>query len=111
MEKFGFQKAIIGLILLLVERLERHFEDFDDKIEKSSSLKVIVLILKPIEELIQIVGPSSELLPPDYRKRVQDQLDALKKKVLPMGRDQPAKIPYALLETYINVALLVDKDF
>ena len=41
-----------------------------EKIEKSSSIKSLVLLFKPLEECLNILGPMNQLLPEGYRKRM-----------------------------------------
>ena len=56
-EKFGFQKVVINLITLIQDRLDQHCKDNRERIEKSSSIKNLVLLFKPLEECLKLVGP------------------------------------------------------
>ena len=50
--------------------LEDHVKENKEKIEKSSSIKSLVLLFKPLEECLNILGPMNQLLPEGYRKRM-----------------------------------------
>jgi hypothetical protein len=56
-EKFSFQKVVVALIVNILEKLEKHVQDNREKIEKSSSIKALVLLFKPLEECLNILGP------------------------------------------------------
>ena len=77
MEKFGVQKAIASLISVVLEKLEAHVKGQREagKLEKNSSIKTLVLLFKPLEECLRILGPMNQLLPDGYRKRVHSILN------------------------------------
>lgn len=56
-EKFAFQKNVVSLVNIVLDKLEQHVKDNKDKIEKSSSIKNLVLLFKPLEECLKILGP------------------------------------------------------
>ena len=41
-----------------------------DKMEKANSMKTLVLLLKPLEEMIKLCGTTSESLPKKWRQKV-----------------------------------------
>lgn len=59
MEKFGLQKAVASLVQVLLDKLEAHVREHKDtgKLEKSASIKNLVLLFKPLEECLKILGP------------------------------------------------------
>jgi len=74
-EKFGFQKIVVGLVCLILDKLETHVKENKERIEKSSSIKNLVLLFRPLEECLKILGPLNQLLPEGYRKRVHGILN------------------------------------
>ena len=56
-EKFGFQKVVVNIVVIILEKLEAHVRDNKERIEKSSSIKNLVLLIKPLEECLKILGP------------------------------------------------------
>jgi hypothetical protein len=74
-EKFGFQKAVCKIIIILLDKLEAHIKDNKESIEKTPSIKTLVLLFKPLEECLNILGPLNSLLPDGYRKRVHGILN------------------------------------
>lgn len=81
-----------------------------EKIEKSASVKNLVLLFKPLEELLNIVGPLNQLLPEGYRKKIQAILNSMKK-MFPVDSPCEFNVPYSLLESYFNLTLLIDSEF
>ena len=59
--------------------MENHVRDNKEKIEKTASIKNLVLLFKPLEECLRIVGPLNELLPEGYRKRIHAILNQIRK--------------------------------
>ena len=74
-EKFGFQKCVVNLVIIILDKLEQHVRENKDRIEKSSSIKNLVLLFKPLEECLKILGPLNQLLPEGYRKRIHGVLN------------------------------------
>ena len=111
MEKFGVQKAIASLISVVLEKLEAHVKGQREagKLEKNSSIKTLVLLFKPLEECLRILGPMNQLLPDGYRKRVHSILNQLRK-MFPMDKKPEMNVPFSLLESYFNLHLLLDVD-
>lgn len=69
-EKFSFQKVVVNVVIQILDKLEDHVKENKEKIEKSSSIKALVLLFKPLEECLNILGPMNQLLPEGYRKRI-----------------------------------------
>lgn len=109
-DKFGFQKVVVNVINVILDKLDLHCRDNREKIEKSASIKNLVLLFKPLEECLQIVGPMNQLLPEGYRKRVQNILNCLRK-MFPMDQAPTCTVPYSLLESYYNLNLLIDAEY
>lgn len=109
-DKFGFEKAVINVISIIQDKLEQHCRENSDKIEKSSSVKFLVLLFKPLEECLMAVGPMNQLLPEGYRKRIHAILNQLRN-MFPMDREPQCNVPYSLLESFYNLNLIVDTDY
>ena len=109
-EKFGFQKVVINVIMIILDKLEQHCRDNKERIEKNASIKNLVLLFKPLEECLQIVGPLNQLLQEGYRKRIHGILNQLRK-MFPMDKTPECPVPYSLLESFYNLNLLIDVDF
>ena len=56
-EKFGFQKSVVNLVMVILDKLEAHVKENKERIEKSSYIKNLVLLFKPLEECLRILGP------------------------------------------------------
>ena len=87
------------MITIIQDKLEVHCRDNKDKIEKSSSIKNLVLLFKPLEECLKIVGPLNQLLPEGYRKRIHAVLNQMRK-MFPMDKAPECAVPYSLLESF-----------
>jgi len=109
-EKFGFQKVVVNIVIIILDKLETHIKENKDRIEKSSSIKNLVLLFKPLEECLKILGPLNQLLPEGYRKRIHGTLNQLRK-MFPVDKPPDCSVPYSLLESYYNLTLLVDTDY
>ena len=59
----------------MLEKLEAHIKDNKEQIEKTASIKTLVLLFKPLEECLNILGPLNSLLPDGYRKKVHGILN------------------------------------
>ena len=110
MEKFSFQKAVVACIVNIIEKLDVHVRENKEKIEKSSSIKALVLLFKPLEECLKIVGPLNQLLPEGYRKRIQGVLNNLKT-MFPVDKAPECQVPYSLMDSYYNLKLLIDSEY
>ena len=110
MEKFSFQKVVVACIVNIIEKLDNHVKENKEKIEKSSSIKALVLLFKPLEECLKIVGPLNQLLPDGYRKRIHGVLNNLKK-MFPVDRPPDCQVPYSLMDSYYNLKLLIDSEY
>ena len=109
-EKFGFQKAVVNVVIVILEKLETHVRENKERIEKSSSIKNLVLLFKPLEECLRILGPMNQLLPEGYRKRIHGVLNQLKK-MFPLDKPPECSVPYSLLESYYNLILMIDTTY
>lgn len=110
MEKFSFQKVVVGVIVNVIDKLDAHVKENKEKIEKSSSIKSLVLLFKPLEECLKIVGPLNQLLPEGYRKRIHGVLNNLKK-MFPVDKAPDCQVPYSLMDSYYNLKLLIDTEY
>lgn len=81
-----------------------------EKIEKSSSVKSLVLLFKPLEECLNILGPMNQLLPEGYRKRITGILYQLRN-MFPLDKPPVCSVPYSLMESYYNLSLLIDSEY
>lgn len=95
---------------MILDKLETHVRENKERIEKSSSIKNLVLLFRPLEECLKILGPLNQLLPEGYRKRIHSVLNQLRK-MFPMDKAPDCSVPYSLLESYFNLSLLVDVNF
>ena len=69
----------------------------------------MVLYMKPIVEILNLLGPDNTLLPDKWRRDCKTVLSALKY-VFPMfeDKDKPAmNYPFNLIELYVDLYLLV----
>lgn len=92
---------------VILDKLEAHVRENKERIEKSSSIKNLVLLFKPLEECLKILGPLNQLLPEGYRKRIHGVFNQLKK-MFPLDKAPECQVPYSLLESYFNLILLID---
>ena len=69
-----------------------------------------MLLFKPLEECLKIVGPLNQLLPEGYRKRIHAVLNQLRK-MFPMDKAPDCTVPYSLLESFYNLSLIIDSEY
>ena len=91
----------------VLARLEKFIEDSKEKIEKATSLKTLVLLLKPLEESINMAGSENTQLPEKWRDRVEAILKSMSP-IFPMAKTPKVNVPNSLLESYISLTLLAD---
>jgi len=53
----------------MLTKLEEFLKNNVGKIDSSKCMKVLVLVLKPLEELIKLCGPASDNLPKNWQER------------------------------------------
>ena len=94
----------------VLAKLEKFIEDSKEKIEKATSLKTLVLLLKPLEESINMSDTESDKLPTNWRERVDGILKSMSP-IFPMAKMPKVNVPNSLLESYISLTLLADKEF
>ena len=78
--------------------------------EKATSLKTLVLLLKPLEEAINMAGTDNEKLPYEWRERINTTLKMMGP-IFPLAKQPKVNVPNSLLESYISLYLLADKEF
>ena len=86
-------------------KLEKFIEDHKEKIEKATSLKTLVLLLKPLEECMNMAG--------DY-EAWYDRLSAVLKAmspIFPMAKSPKINVPNSLLESFISLTLQADREY
>jgi len=80
------------------------------KIEKSASIKTLVLLLKPLEETIKLCGLDSDKLPTSWRNRISTILKIMNP-IFPIQKKPTCMPPNSLLESFVQLHLLIDEDF
>ena len=58
-------KSVASSVRMILQKLQLFIEENQNNIQKSSSMKQLVLLLKPLEELIKSVG-----MKPEWREKV-----------------------------------------
>jgi hypothetical protein len=53
----------------MLSKLEEFVRSNAGKIDSSKCMKVLVLVLKPLEEAIKLCGPESDLLPKNWQEK------------------------------------------
>lgn len=91
-------------------KLENFIKDHKDKMEKATSLKTLVLLLKPLEEAIKMAGSENKNLPYEWRERVSLVLKMMGA-IFPLAKTPKVNVPNSLLESFISLYLLADKEF
>lgn len=61
----GGDKSVSSSVRMILQKLELFIEENAGTLQKSSSMKQLVLLLKPLEELIKSVG-----MKPEWREKV-----------------------------------------
>jgi hypothetical protein len=61
------EKESAVLVDCVLRKLEKFTTDNESKLDKAASLKTLVLLLKPLEEAINICGLKSTHLPQDWQ--------------------------------------------
>ena len=102
------EAAVVAECVLV--KLENFIKDHKEKMEKATSLKTLVLLLKPLEESIKMAGPENKNLPYEWRERVSLILKMMGA-IFPMAKQPKVNVPNSLLESFISLYLLCDKDF
>ena len=86
-------------------KLEKFIEDHKEKIEKATSLKTLVLLLKPLEECMNMAGTQDM-----YRDRIVAVLKAMSP-IFPIAKSPKVNVPNSLLESFISLTLQTDKEY
>lgn len=96
----------------ILKKLEKFVTENSNRIEKSSSHKFLTLLLNPLEEVIKFLGNTPESLPEECDGRISAIL--AKMKGIFKSNTETSKTsnpPTTLVESYIRLNLLVDKEF
>lgn len=92
-------KNAATLVDYILNKMLVFVEENKSKIEKANSMKTLVLMLKPLEEMIKICGTNSSLLPVHWRGKVFSILKAMSP-IFPIQKQVKANPPNSLLESY-----------
>lgn len=99
-----------SLVECILSKMEEFVKQNTGKIDSSKCMKVLVLVLKPLEEAIKLCGPSSDRLPLNWQDRVNFILKAMSP-IVPLQNSSKITPPNSLLESYVQLTLLADIEF
>lgn len=104
-EFIKFKEEASVVVKIVMTKLEKFIEDHKEKIEKATSLKTLVLLLKPLEECMNMAGNSNK-----WRDRIILVLKAMSP-IFPIAKSPKVNVPNSLLESFISLTLLADKEY
>jgi hypothetical protein len=110
-EQFSEVEQMAGnLVELMLSKLEEFLKASSGKIDSSKCMKVLVLVLKPLEEAIKLCSVESESMPKNWRERVSQVLKQMSP-ILPLQNQSKVTPPNSLIDSYVQLTLLADRDF
>ena len=95
----------------ILTKLEQFTAENANRIEKASSHKFLTLLLNPLEESIKLLGNESAHLPENCESRVTSILAKMKGIFKTSSEGKSSNPPTSLVDSYIRLSLLADRDF
>lgn len=94
----------------IITKLEDFVNANSGKIDSPKCMKMLVLVLKPLEETIKLCGANSEYLPNKWQDRINFILKSMSQ-IIPLQNQSKIAPPNSLIESYVQLTLLTDKDY